>query len=269
MNSQLEPQEECSIPLPISQADRQLAQSFADEQVTPDKAHQVYQNTLAVSASNRYFNMQGFGTDLTQSDLFQPVLRRCSDVADLHITNLGKLECIPVAATITTLDILPEAQHGRLAYLAVQLNEEASEAILLGFTRVTKSTASGFTLELSALQSMDDLMSFLCDLEQGIEIWQEAWSELPLLPEGRGLLLAQLWDICQTQPTHRWGKKGEDVLFGTANEAGNQNVLENLAAMSRELGNAGPRQNLNDQMARREFVETLLETLANAWDIEP
>jgi hypothetical protein len=167
MNSQLEPREELSIPLPIPQTDQKLAQTFADEQVTPEKSRQVYRNTLAVLAVNRYLNMQGFGTDLKQSDCFQPVLRRCSDVADLHIMDLGKLECIPVSATTTTLDIPPEAQHARLGYLAVQLNDEASMATLLGFARVTAPEDWGGTLEVNALQSMDDLMGFLCDLEGG------------------------------------------------------------------------------------------------------
>lgn len=264
MSSQLDPLEALSIPLPIPQTDRQLAQSFADEQVTPEKARQVYRNTLAVLAVNRYLNMQGFDTDLKQSDCFQPVLRRSSDVADLHIPALGKLECIPVSASATNLDIPPEAQHARLGYLAVQLDEETSKAILLGFARVTNPEDSGFTLEWSVLKSMDDLMVFLCDLERGIEVWQEAWSEATLPVAGQGLLLAQLWDICQTQPTHRWGRKGEEVLFGTANEADSQNLSEGLAAMSRELGSAAPHQNL----ARREFVETLLENLADAWNME-
>jgi hypothetical protein len=43
-----------TITIPLSEGDRALAQSFAQQQLTETKTNQVYLNTLAVLAMNHY-----------------------------------------------------------------------------------------------------------------------------------------------------------------------------------------------------------------------
>ncbi|PSO78338.1 MAG: hypothetical protein BRC44_11220, partial [Cyanobacteria bacterium QS_4_48_99] len=46
--------EELSLPLPITQAERRVAQQFSQQQSTPQKAEQVQLNTLAVCVVHSY-----------------------------------------------------------------------------------------------------------------------------------------------------------------------------------------------------------------------
>jgi hypothetical protein len=179
--------QDLSILMPITQESLQFAQQFANEQPTPQKALQVYLNTLAVCSVNNYLRIMDIPTDLTAGDSWNPVVRLAVDVADLWVTDLGRLECRPISATEVDLkaaqkqnnnlgfrfisskpssnaksaplicNIPSEAQFERIGYVVVQIDSEQQEATLLGFSQ----TAETGELAISQLQPINDLLKHL------------------------------------------------------------------------------------------------------------
>jgi hypothetical protein len=133
------------------------AEEFRRYQSQPEKAKQVYLNTLAVWIVNLYLNTKGWMTDLANSHSQNPILQTLMDAADLEIPNYGKLECRFVLPNATYLEIPLEVQTSRIACVAVGLNESLSQAKLLGFTTIF----NGEILALDALNSIEKLTSFL------------------------------------------------------------------------------------------------------------
>jgi len=131
-------------------------------QTQPGKAKQVYLNSLALYAVNMYLQCQGFATDLATSDSNQPVLQTLLDIADLDIKNCGKLECRPVLPDAEFCHIPVNVWHGRIAYVAVQLNQSLREATLLGFTDSVETEE----FPLSQLKPLEALPAHLNQIEQ-------------------------------------------------------------------------------------------------------
>lgn len=143
-----------SLSLPITQAAQTIAQQFAIQQPTPQKAKQVYLNTLAICVVNDYLHMLGISTDLPDGDSWNPVVRLCANVADLQVTGVGRLECRPIGADEQTCYIPPEVWQDRIGYVIVQLAEPHLEATVLGFAQ----TAVCDQLPISQLQPLEDLL---------------------------------------------------------------------------------------------------------------
>ncbi|HAA29308.1 MAG TPA: hypothetical protein DCE56_18420 [Cyanobacteria bacterium UBA8553] len=196
------PQEK-SIPMPITQEAQQIAIDFASEQPTPQKALQVYLNTLAVCTVNNYLRIMDIPTDLTAGDSWNPSVRLATDVADLLLVDLGLLECRPVQKTKLDIEetqtsknylpwqflgskptseaksapscyIPPGIQDDRIGYVVVEIDAEQQEATLLGFS----ATAVADELPISQLQPINDLLKYL-----------ENQKPLPVLPVN----LSQWW----------------------------------------------------------------------------
>ncbi|HEY9706433.1 MAG TPA: DUF1822 family protein [Allocoleopsis sp.] len=117
----------------ISEADHITAKKFASEQSTPAKFKQVYLNTLAVQAVQRYINWFELHTNLEQSESWNPVIRSFNNVADLLISNIGRIECIPILPEQKIIHISSEVSEDRIAYIAVQFQQELNKVCLLGF----------------------------------------------------------------------------------------------------------------------------------------
>ena len=150
--------EEFALSLPITRTARQIAQQFAREQPTPQKAEQVRLNTLAVCVVNDYLQqILGIPTDLSKSDSWNPVVRLCADVADLEVIGVGRLECRSLKSHQQTCHIPPEVWSDRIGYVVVQIDESSLEAIVLGFVQ----TATTEELSVSQLRPIDDLIDCL------------------------------------------------------------------------------------------------------------
>lgn len=179
--------QDLSVPMPITQEALEIARQFASEQPTQEKALQVYLNTLAVCSVNNYLRIMDIPTSLTAGDSWNPVVRLVVNVADLYVTDLGRLECLPVPATTLDLEkiqtpnnnswlqfisskstskakkaplscyVPPEVQLGRIGYVVVQVDLEQQEATLLGFSQ----TAETEQLLISQLQPMNELLNHL------------------------------------------------------------------------------------------------------------
>lgn len=150
----------------ITRQYRRLAEKFSRQQANPEKARQVYLNTLAVCAVNFYCQCMGIETDLEGSDSWDGVMRSLANVADLKIKSsgkdLGKIECRPVSPSSDAVEVPPDVWLGRIGYIAVQLDEAASEAKLVGFAPKVKAE----TLPLKQWRSLEEFLERIHRLEQ-------------------------------------------------------------------------------------------------------
>ena len=158
--------EEFSLPLPINEAARTIAQKFAAGQPTPEKVEQVRLNTLAVCVVNYYLEMIVIETDITASDSWNPVVRLAADIADLEVTDIGRLECRPIRADQENCYIPPEVWSDRIGYVVVEFDELLREAKVLGFIQ----TAATEYIPISELQPLEDLCDRLSQLKQPVVI---------------------------------------------------------------------------------------------------
>ncbi|PAX52929.1 DUF1822 family protein [Brunnivagina elsteri] len=127
-------QEDFSLSLPISQSALVTAQAFAQQQPTSEKASRVLFNTLSILTVNYYLDLMGIETNLSVGDSWNPVLRLCTDVSDLEVSGIGRLECRPMCASGKSCYIPPETWNQRAAYVVVMIDESLLEAKILGFS---------------------------------------------------------------------------------------------------------------------------------------
>jgi hypothetical protein len=165
-----------ALPMPIMPKIIQIAQGFAEKQPTPEKAEQVYLNTLAVWAVHDYLELMEIDTDIQSSDLCNAVVCLGADVADLKVKGLGTLECRPVKVFENDSDsksnhwipefcsIPPEVWQERIGYVFVAIDPKLKESKLLGFTK----TADTGQVVLTQLQPLDALLEYLDQLAHPI-----------------------------------------------------------------------------------------------------
>lgn len=134
---------------------RRKAKQLARKQPTREKAEQVYFNILAVWVVNNYLQWMGIPTELKAGDSWNPIACLGSDVADLPLTGLGRLECRPMGEHQQTCRIPPEVWCDRIGYVVVQIEDSLTEANILGFIpRVDRQQLSP-----SELQPLEDLLT--------------------------------------------------------------------------------------------------------------
>lgn len=148
-----------SLALPITQTARLLAQEFGQQQSTPEKARQVYLNTLAVWAVKDYLSLMEIPFSLEASDSWNPVVRLCADVADLVIPRVGRLECRPVLSTTAPCQLPPEVWCDRIGYIVVHIEENYRKAQILGFT----PNATAGVIVPSQLQPLESLLAHVSE----------------------------------------------------------------------------------------------------------
>ena len=149
-----------SFTLPLSFEAHSVAQELVSGISNPEKRQEVYLNSLAVYAVDNYLRCMGFGTNFPGSDCRNPLAIKLMNVADLIVKDIGKLECRPVLAESDFVEIPPEVWEDRVGYVIVQLNNSLREAKILGFIPKAETKVS-----LSQLESLEDLLSYLTELE--------------------------------------------------------------------------------------------------------
>ncbi|MBW4574522.1 MAG: DUF1822 family protein [Aphanothece sp. CMT-3BRIN-NPC111] len=150
------------LTLPITEADRQKALKFAQQQPTEEKQKQVYSNTLAVLVVHHYLEMLDIASDFKSSYSWNRFTRLVADVADLKITDakvkkLGHVECRPVKAGEQFADIPPEVWDERIGYIFVQFDYEYRQGTLLGFL----PTVCREQIPITQLQPLANFLEFL------------------------------------------------------------------------------------------------------------
>ncbi|NMG20477.1 DUF1822 family protein [Brasilonema bromeliae] len=155
--------ESLTFTVPISLEAHALAERFRKKHRNPQKAKQVYLNTLAVFTVQFYLRCMGIQTSWQESLSWNPLIQTLMDIADLEVIGFGKIECLPVLPNEQIIQILPEVCSDRIGYVAVQFEQSLEEATLLGFVKTVPDNGS---LLLSQLGSLEDL---LIHLNQPIE----------------------------------------------------------------------------------------------------
>ena len=163
---------------------RICAEKFRRKQNNPQKAKQVYLNTLAVSAVKIYLSNLGWLTSCEQSDSWNPIMQTLMDVGDLEIPNYGKIECRVVLFDQQELIVPPEVQSDRIAYIVVKFGSSLRECELLGF--VPEITAN--KISLSQLQPIEKLTSYLREYKQLQEAAQKQQSVIELSKWWQGII---------------------------------------------------------------------------------
>lgn len=143
--------------VPLSLSDHALAKQFHGKHQDPTKAKQVYLNTLAVSAVDFYLRCMGIKTNREMSQSHDPLLQAAMDVADLEVSDRGKLECRPVLPDVQVVYIPPEVWSDRIGCVAVQLDPSLQTATLLGFTEISNVEE----VPVNQLRSLDSLLEHL------------------------------------------------------------------------------------------------------------
>lgn len=159
------------LTLPISVEAKKIARQFQHQQSNLQKSQQVYRNTIAVYLVKFYLESLGWETDLSSSYSCMPLMQSMMNVADLQVKNYGKLECLPVLPEVNKIYIPQEHWWNRIGYVAVELEESASEAKLLGFLK----KVSAEEVSLSDLFPVFELPSYLTSLKPLINLSQ--WFE--------------------------------------------------------------------------------------------
>lgn len=245
MNSTMEP---LTFTVSLALSARSKAKQFSSEQSNPDKAKQIYYNTLAVYAVNFYLQCLGFETDLDKSNSWNPVMRSLTDVADLEIKDYGKLECRPVLPNSELCYVPPIVWSERIGYVAVQLNESFTEATLLGFTEKVETKE----FPLSQLRSLDDLPKYIKDNR--------------LMPEVAAPLVPTLTNLRQwLQENFEAGWQSFEALFGTTSLAYREPQKTDFAFRKLKVRQAKPI-NLGLQLAQ--YPMALVVTLTPKTDSE-
>jgi hypothetical protein len=158
MNQMTEP---LTFSVPLSFEAHSLAQKYRQQQISPQKAKQVYLNTLAVYTVDFYLRCLGFETDVKNSDSHNPIALKFFNVADLLVKQIGKLECRPVLPNAQVCQIPLEASSERIAYLVVEMNSSLKQATILGFTQT--ATAE---IPLTQLNSLATFPAYLNKIQQ-------------------------------------------------------------------------------------------------------
>ena len=154
--------------IPLSFEAHSLAEQYRQQHTQPQKAKQVYLNTLAMYAMDFYCRCMGFETDWETSDTKNPLMQKFLDVADLNVERfgqlIGKLECRPVLPDAEVLEVPPEAWDDRIAYVAVQLNQSLKQAVVLGFA--PSAAHQQGIIPLGKLRSLADFPAYLSEISQ-------------------------------------------------------------------------------------------------------
>ncbi|MBD2058138.1 DUF1822 family protein [Oculatella sp. FACHB-28] len=149
-------EQDLTLPVPLTLKGHYTAQQFYQQHSDPQKAKQVYLNTLAVDAVCSYLGWLGIATNLQASDSWNPTIQALADVADLEIPGQGKLECRPVLPGATVCRVPPEVWSNRIGYMAVRLDADLQTATLLGFVPSVDTEE----LPLSQLQAIVTLLDY-------------------------------------------------------------------------------------------------------------
>jgi hypothetical protein len=153
--------EEIALPMPLTEGALAIADRFATGQPAGVKREQVRQNTLAVQVVADYLNLMGIATAVAAGDSWNAVTQLCSNVADLVIPGVGRLECRPVKDLTSDCPVPAEVWHDRVGYVVVHLDPTVNqEGLILGFVpAVTQEN-----LPLTQLGTIDDLLTHLFEL---------------------------------------------------------------------------------------------------------
>lgn len=150
-----------AVPLPISITARQKAARMAELCHNADRQETMRRNLLATIVVHDYLRLQGYLPDLAASDCWNPILGRTGEVADLVVSQVGRLECCAIEPGQSYCAVPVEGQFGRSGYVAVEMDAEERWGWLLGFVPGGDEINPVESLNRNELQSMDEFGDLL------------------------------------------------------------------------------------------------------------
>ncbi|MEB3216239.1 MAG: DUF1822 family protein [Nostocales cyanobacterium 94392] len=205
--------EQLIISIPITQSDRNHANKFAQEQSNPEKAKQVYHNTLAVLVTNNYLQMLDVETALQQSYCWNTYARLSTNIADLNLPGKGHLECRSILKGNDTCDVPQDVWNNRIGYVVVQLDEDCKQGNLLGFVPQVNNNM----LNIKKLQALDNLFELLHSNQTVIQLnrWLEnaidtGWKNLEEIIDKQ--TINHLFVFADISPKVANSEKMEDIV---------------------------------------------------------
>jgi Protein of unknown function (DUF1822) len=199
-----------------------LPKHILDRSESLKQDRQIYLNSLALYAADWYLQCLQFETQHDRSEDWW--IQYLSKSAALEICKIGKIECIPVMENSSTVMLSKDVEIDRVGYLFVRLNEALTSAEILGF-----SPKYSEMVRLDRLQSTDDLIDYLCDLESQPVVsrvklgeWWEgifngAWEEIDRLLSPQALAPA-LRNKSQVQSV-KLIDRGQKIKLGSTPES--------------------------------------------------
>ena len=153
--------------LPCSKEAHALADKYAGQQVSNEKAKQVYLNTLAVHVGKKYLESLDFETSLENTSFSKSFLRITEDVADVIIPGIGTVEFRYVLPGETSFSIPNPDKKEVTAYVAVAFDDSLDFGNILGFvtSKDLLDPKVDMIVYLDDLQPIERLLSYLSDLE--------------------------------------------------------------------------------------------------------
>lgn len=148
----------------------EIAKDLIEGIDSPIKANQILLNTLAVYAVDNYLRCLGFTTDWLHTASRDPILAQLLNVANLEVTDVGQIECIPFISDRSECHIPPESEYLRIGYMPVQISQDLTEATILGF-----STKKKGTIYLDKLADLEYAIEYLTNLEQPAIVRLSEW----------------------------------------------------------------------------------------------
>jgi hypothetical protein len=144
----------------LDRTSHEWAAKFAAAQPSIAKGRKVYLNTLAVCAVRQYLScVCELDLDLSQSDSWQTEFQAISNIADLVIPNVGKIECLVVLPGATDLQIPAALIGDRIGYVIVKISDDLNSVELLGF--IDRSDTESIALDVDRFQPLDDLLDLI------------------------------------------------------------------------------------------------------------
>ncbi|NES03637.1 MAG: DUF1822 family protein [Okeania sp. SIO2F4] len=264
--------------IPLSPESHAMAEQFAQQQISQQRAKEVYLNTLAVYIGRDFLNGLDFDTNLENADCFNPVWRMAEDVADVIIPDLGVIEFRRVLPGERSFLIPEFVRENRLVYVAVGFDESLDFGDILGFICLSDLTESDGYVSLEMLQPAENLLDYLMQLEAGRDF---LLSDDPLAVEFRnvveaetqekslGLMAAALEAIYRQSPDDggNWRGKGGKVLAGELPAVGK--VMEERMAISTRDEVGEPLAEIKSvPRTTQKLAKQLLAKLKEIWQVE-
>lgn len=232
---------------------QEIARQLAAVQATVNKGKRVYLNTLAVYAVYTYLKWLQIETDLNNSDSWNPAKTALSNVTDLVIPGMGKLECCPVLPGETTISLSSNVIENSIGYVAVQFTESLDSVQLLGFAPSQDPLNLPQSLAVAELMPIDALSEQITRLENAIAFLE---TDDPVAVQVRSQIetqslsdiVTQLERIYRTYDEYEWRYAGGEILTGdvTAVDATRETIQQ-------------------DDSELQDLAEMLLEKLAEIW----
>jgi hypothetical protein len=255
------------ITIPLDSSALKIAYEFSQHQDNPIKKEQVFLNTLAVYSVNTYLQWVEIATNLDLSYSWHPIHQKMSNIADLMIPNLGRIECYPLKPNQEEIVVSYEALRKRIGYVFVQFQDSLEQVELLGFVLPKDIKPSLSLTELKTiLKPVDYILSHIYNLQESIALLESETETLSIEPVKETVALLSPIDIIshfqqiyQEEEPYNYSEKCANILLGEYLSP--EEIEGDLAialAKDRQLS-------IESRAELQDFAFQLLEKMAEIW----